>query len=520
MPVLRLALVLVAIVGLSLTAPRGGAAATCQSTCTQQLAACKQTCPVGGQGRRDCRAACAERSTCTAPGARIRTLAYVVNECATDPQGQGGSGFKQKLLIRRGNCDPVTVMEIAPSTFPVAKPLGLCRIYGSSRVGFGSQATGVFQHMAVLPDGSGVVFEVTSQLSLVPSVTAKPPEEGIFFVRTDGKSPPRRLSDASRFPTLLAVPDPNSPVGLSFTSSGVSFVVSPDGRKIAFIDFGPATDGHEAPQVFLLDLRSGQRTQLTHQSQVVSGLDSGICCLGFLNSRTILFHMPPGEPAFTVKTDGKRPEKELPTPTLVEGARIVPQFNVTGASPKVLYVYFHDRRAVNAVPGRLGVSELFLIDGKDLRQLTNFGRNDTGSQGGFITGGRILFTASANPTGENPAEVCQFFSINQLGGKLRQLTHLPSDGRPAYGCNFAFGEQCTISPLDVFLEPITGTVLFGSSCDPFGRNPFGEQLFAMRPDGTDLRQLTNARGMTIDPDGTIHVELPGPVAYYSAPRGS
>ena len=35
----------------------------------------------------------------------------------------------------------------------------------------------------------------------------------------------------------------------------------------------------------------------------------------------------------------------------------------------------------------------------------------------------------------------------------------------------------------------------------------------MRPDGTGLRQLTNARGMTTDPDGTVHVELPGPFAY-------
>ena len=67
-----------------------------------------------------------------------------------------------------------------------------------------------------------------------------------------------------------------------------------------------------------------------------------------------------------------------------------------------------------------------------------------------------------------------------------------------------------------FLDRITGTVLFSSSCDPVGGNPFGDQLFAMRPDGTGLRQLTNARGMTTDPDGTVHVELPGPVVYYSA----
>ncbi len=90
-----------AIVGLSLAATRGRAAAACPSTCTQQLAECKRMCPAGGHGRRDCRAACSERSTCTAPGARIRTLAYVVSECTTDPQGR--SSLKQKLLIRRGN---------------------------------------------------------------------------------------------------------------------------------------------------------------------------------------------------------------------------------------------------------------------------------------------------------------------------------------------------------------------------------------------------------------------------------
>ena len=108
-------------------------AAACHSTCTQELRECKRTCASGGQARRNCRAACAERSTCTAPGARIRTLAYVVSECNTDPQGRSGSGLKQKLLIRRGNCDPVTVMEVAPSTYPVNDPAGVCRIWAGYR---------------------------------------------------------------------------------------------------------------------------------------------------------------------------------------------------------------------------------------------------------------------------------------------------------------------------------------------------------------------------------------------------
>jgi hypothetical protein len=35
----------------------------------------------------------------------------------------------------------------------------------------------------------------------------------------------------------------------------------------------------------------------------------------------------------------------------------------------------------------------------------------------------------------------------------------------------------------------------------------------MRPDGSGLRQLTATRGLTVDPDGTVRVEMPGPVAY-------
>lgn len=49
-------------------------------------------------------------------------------------------------------------------------------------------------------------------------------------------------------------------------------------------------------------------------------------------------------------------------------------------------------------------------------------------------------------------------------------------------------------------DPVTGTVVFPSDCDPLGRNPFGYQMFAMRPDGSGLRQLTNARGRETSAD--------------------
>jgi hypothetical protein len=44
----------------------------------------------------------------------------------------------------------------------------------------------------------------------------------------------------------------------------------------------------------------------------------------------------------------------------------------------------------------------------------------------------------------------------------------------------------------------------------------GDQIFAVRPDGTGLRQLTSLRGAQTLADGTLLVELPGP-ANYSAP---
>ena len=509
------------IVGLSLAATRGRAAAACHSTCAEQLAECKRTCPGDGQGRRACRAACAERSTCTAPGARIRTLAYVVSECTTDPQGR--SSLKQKLVVRRGNCDPLTVVETAASP-PVPDPLGLCRFWGESRNGATSMLAGVFQHMGVLPDGSGVVFEVTPQFSLPIGTAELPQGEGIFFVRADG-SGLRRLGAASRVRALLAPNDAIPLRGVSlggaivYLDTGRVFSVSPNGRSIALIDLGPDTAGHEAPQIFLLDLRSGQRTQLTHQSRIErpSYLDPGISFAEFIDSRTIGYFS--GYPAlgnfrgYRVMTDGNGVPEEIPAPVLIPGARIVAQFTITGTHLQLLLVNFPDKRPVNP-PASFPVSELFLIDGKNLLQLTNFGRSDTGFGSSFIARGRVFFQASANPLGENPAEICQVFSINKFGSDLRQLTRLPSDGRPGNGCYSLLGPvACGIDLFSLVPDQVTRTVLFGSGCDPLGDNPYGNQLFAMRPDGSGLRQVTATRGMTTGPDGTVHVEIPGPFAY-------
>ena len=124
----------------------------------------------------------------------------------------------------------------------------------------------------------------------------------------------------------------------------------------------------------------------------------------------------------------------------------------------------------------------------------------------------MFFEASADPFGTNPGEHCQIFSVNTRGGGLRQLTRLrDEDDRPsAVGCFTPLPGACSIDRY--FADRRTGAVTFTSSCDPVGRNPYRYQVFSMRRDGSGLGQLTTARGRQIDPDGTMHVELPGPVS--------
>jgi len=63
---------------------------------------------------------------------------------------------------------------------------------------------------------------------------------------------------------------------------------------------------------------------------------------------------------------------------------------------------------------------------------------------------------------------------------------------------------------------VTKAVVFDSGCDPLSTNSYGIQVFAMRPDGSGLRQLTDTAGFTTNPDGSIRVELPGPFGYSAA----
>ncbi|MGE5191018.1 MAG: hypothetical protein ACM3U2_00860, partial [Deltaproteobacteria bacterium] len=96
-----------------------------------------------------------------------------------------------------------------------------------------------------------------------------------------------------------------------------------------------------------------------------------------------------------------------------------------------------------------------------------------------------------------------------LGSELRQLTFFrESAGQatngcastaPPNGCRIDFGPHPS-------QNPNSGTIFFESNCDPFGLNPNGWQVFAMQPDGSDLQQLTNARGLFLGANNTVEVE--------------
>ena len=170
--------------------------------------------------------------------------------------------------------------------------------------------------------------------------------------------------------------------------------------------------------------------------------------------------------------------------------------------------------AANPLPFSSSIVESFLIDGRNLVQLTNFGRRDAFGELLSVDRRRVFFRASADPLGTNPSENCQLFSVDRFGGHLRQITHFePSEGaRSEAGCALPGPPPgCDVSGL--VQDPVTRTLVFYSTCDPLGRNPNGGHLFAMRPDGSGLRQLTDAPGIVTEADGTVDTELPGPYWY-------
>jgi len=187
--------------------------------------------------------------------------------------------------------------------------------------------------------------------------------------------------------------------------------------------------------------------------------------------------------------------RAVAAPVVLPGSRVQHTFQITGGAGNVVSLVLPGMPA-NPLPTFPPISEVFLIDGANLLQLTKFHRSDTFGELLSVDRRRVFFRASADPFGTNPSENCQLFSIDTLGVHLRQLTHFNAgEGHATSGCFPNRGPPgCS---LDVFIQdPVTRTLVFYSGCDPFGRNPNG-QIFAMRPDGSGLRQLTDSSGLVI-----------------------
>lgn len=495
-------------------------AAACKSTCTEELRACRTQCRGDGD-RRDCRRRCAEASTCVTPGAPTETGAFPVNDCRNDA---AGFSLRERLVVRRGNCDAETLMEL-PAVGPVADPLsglaypgvigplaGTCDLYGRFRTGFGSVVFGRFQRIAVTPNAKYVVVEVTNDhvLPLLAPLSPEPPEEGIFLVSTDDGQ--RRSLGA---PSKRHIIEPGPGLGFVLTGSPF-FAISPNSRFVAFEERGPGPDGQDADQIAVIDLETGGRWLVTQLPQGAHRTNNPV----FVDNRTILFLNGFEGRRSTVDVDGRN-LKTVPDPSIA-GGNVIFDFGLIGARGNAIGGRVLGEAPIVEYP-RLPnapappVREIFFVEGSHLLQLTGFRYPDTG--GGArpqLVAGRAVFIASADPPGSrdrrggNPHNVCQLFSIDSLGGRLRQVTHFPADAAPQQGCGVpAPNNACQVTGFSV--DPATRGMLFASSCDPLGRNPSGEQFFTIRADGTGLRQLSAFRGRELI-DGGVHVEMAGPPA--------
>jgi hypothetical protein len=385
--------------------------------------------------------------------------------------------------------------------------LGLCPLYGSLR-SVGPIIAAPLQRLATSPDGSTVVFEVTDDLLVYPVAHAPAEQEGIWLVRSDG-SGLRRLGPASRDPTYRCVDRPC----LNFRWSA-SFAFTPDGRKVAFTDRGPDDAGRDAVQLFVMDLATGVRTQVTHLPFIPPSAFPEIPIFAFLSNETLGFgaQVEPGVFAgFTVESDGTD-LRRLPTPAAAPEAHAVPIFQVIGGGAVAYTALLSDQTTEPAVGS---VAEVFVLEGERLLQLTSFHRSETDAWFVGVGGRRVFFVASADPLGRNPTANCQLFSISRLGTGLRQLTSFSQGGPTDNGCFGGPPPGCSLGGLNA-QDGRTKALVFDSTCDPLGTNPYGRQLFAMRPDGSGLRQLTTARGRTLEPDGTVSVQYVGHWSYSAA----
>jgi hypothetical protein len=497
---------------LAAAATRLDAAASRIADCAGRMAECRKT-QCARISRKACRDTCRAVTSCAAGGARIKVFATVVNECRGGP---AGFTVAQRLDIHRGDPAPVTVLNVeSAGSVP---DVGLCALYGQSRGGTGAQIVGALQRVGVSPDGRTVIFEVNHRHAVI-QVPLVVPEEGFYSVHADGALM-RRLGPASRAPNFTVFPA-DTPPGFTVGRWDDLFF-SPNGRFVVFTDRGRGADGSDAVQVIVMEVETGARTQLT-QFVAASQGNSAFGDAGgrFINDNTLLVWEAPNDAGssgsnFTVKKDGSDLQPfSFPNLVPIPGARVLSDFQVVG-SPRQAYSVELPMATTEPLPGR--VSEIFALGSGTILQLTNFGRSDTARGAIRNRAGDVFFFASADPLNRNPSRVCQLFLIGALGDHLRQITRFGLPGQPVAGVS-----SCILQapPLSCGIElsgpatfdPTADVLTFDTTCDPFGTKSFGSQFFAVRGDGSGLRQLTNYRGMQVAPDGTVTVELPGPAAF-------
>jgi hypothetical protein len=288
-----------------------------------------------------CAALPAERARACRRGcrpARVRTLVYAVTECRQhEPSSLSG---RIQLRVRRGECAPVTVAGRADEIGPLPDVFGdSCRRFlGETRFGPNEVVGGIFERLGVSPDGRDVVFEVTDDFSSAARGLLAPEEKGFFLVHADGRGL-RRLGPASRDPSWRLAMDPSFPLGGVVARFDERIPFSPDGRTIAFTDVGPGHTGADAIQVFVLDLASGRRRQVTRLAgSATPDFRRTVGYVSFVDDATLLFFTstdPDGSNAagelrpFTIRVDGTR-LRAVPAPTVLPGSRVVPIFSVTG----------------------------------------------------------------------------------------------------------------------------------------------------------------------------------------------
>jgi len=446
----------------------------------------------------------------TGPAEIRGTIAYVENEC----REQGGVlTLQQSLRVRPSNGSIATALSL--TTLGPADVTDICGLFAPGRLGLLFTIIGAFQRLAVSPDASSVVFEITPDFSIVQLNPIAPEQQGIFLIRADG-SGLRRLGDASREPPFLIGEMEDQLAAVQIPG----FAFSPNSRLLALVDRVAEPDGQESTQVFTLDVRTGERRQITQLPPVPVADTGGLstCCPNFLDDQTLAFSSlanpdgmnPEGNlTVFIVNTDGTGLHI-VPLPIAEPGARFVPTFSITGERPAA-GVFYSPEDAVNG--GQ--VQEIFLVDGQNTLQLTRFQRSDTGTPIFSRNDARAYFVASANPLGGNPYENCQIFSIERNGADLRQITDFDEGMPSANGCAFGPPPGCALEL--VGQDPTTHNFVLYSSCNPIGTNPNGGQLFAIRPDGSGLDQITSSRGLLQEPNGDTLVELPGPYAFSVLP---